>query len=151
FDMAEADVVCAENEFDALLFARDRILQLIIELPQISARAFDALPRITRIDAHLPRRARHDLHQTHRACPRSSVRIEPGLLIRLRRDEPPVPSRNLRILPEPVVIRREPAGLDRQIRAVRTRCISTPILEVLTVERGEKSMTLLQFDPLIQR
>src|SRR5438105_10650741 len=34
FDVAEADVVRAENEFDALLFARNRVLQFMIELPQ---------------------------------------------------------------------------------------------------------------------
>src|SRR5688572_5697342 len=105
-DVAEADVVRAENELDALALGLD-LRPVPVELPEITARAFDALPRIVRIDAQLARRRGHELHQAGRAGPRTGPGIEVRLLVRLRRDETPVPAGDARKFAEPVVVRRK--------------------------------------------
>src|SRR5205814_1615830 len=135
--VAEADVVGAEDELDALGLAGDGGLQLIVELPEIAACRFDALPRVGRIDAHLPRRARHDLHQPERAGPRPRAGIEARFLKGLRGEEAPVPAGDRCIFAKPVVVGRKRAGLRGEVLTQRALLKAATVEEILAIERAE--------------
>lgn len=149
--VSRADVVRGEDEFDPLLFVRDGVLPDVIELPEVAARRFDALPRIGGIAAQLARGARHDLHQSHRAGPRARIRIETRFLKGLRGDEAPVPARDLRVFAEPVVVRRERAGFRGEIRTVRARGVGAAIEKIFSVEDGQQSRRALRREPPVER
>ena len=149
--VSRADVVRGEDELDPLIFVRDRVLPDVVELPEIAACRFDALPRIGGIAAQLARGARHDLHQSDRAGPRARIRIEPRFLKRLRGDEAPVPARDLRVFAEPLVVRRERAGFGGEVRTVRARGVGAAIEKIFSVEDGQQSRGALRREPAVER
>src|SRR5204863_8144189 len=91
-----------------------------------------------RMDAHLPRRQRHDLHQPHRPRARARVGAEARLLKGLRGQETPVPARDLGVLAKPVDERRERAGFRREVLALRALLKTAAIEEIPAIERLEQ-------------
>src|SRR5439155_15695228 len=79
------------------------------------------------------------------------LRIEFRFLVGLRRNQPPIPAGNLRVLPKPVVVRRERSRLARQVLTLRTLTRSTAVEKVLAIERREQSRSSLRSQPVIER
>src|SRR5438067_13254440 len=77
-------------------------------------------------------------------------RIEARFLKSLRGDEPPVPSRNARVLAKPVVVRRERPRLRRQKRTVDPRRVCAAIEKVLAIQAREQTRVSFFRQPLIE-